>query len=52
MQGSVLRSKEMSVLDNPAGGDSGDEMMDVMVVGMGSVGKKWINRTTEGWPAR
>ena len=27
-------------------------MLEVLVVGLGSVGKKWIDRTTQGWPAR
>ena len=41
MQGSVLRSKEMSVLVKPAGGGaSGDEMNEVVIVGLCSVGKK------------
>ena len=41
MQGSVLRSKEMcGLMSLQGGGSSGDEMMEVLVVGLGSVGEK------------
>ena len=49
MQGSVVRSKDMLVLMTLRGGDSSDDEMYVLVVGLGSVGKKWTDRTTLGW---
>ena len=46
----MFRIKEMLVLMSlgRGGGDSSGDEMDVLVVGLGSVGKKWTDRTTGG----
>ena len=52
MQCSVLRCKELSVLMSLGGGGSSGDEMDVLVVGLASVGKKSTDQTTEGWLTR